>query len=59
MVDAALNLTAMRHEDIYTPWEAGFGDGPGGCPVVQPAKCEGSQCGDRRGVAMVETLEAA
>ena len=43
--DAAFNLSAMRHEDIYGPWERGFG--PGGCPVVQPAKCEGAQCGDR------------
>ena len=41
--DAAFNLTAMPQKQIVEKWSAGFGDG--GCPVVQPAKCEGEQCG--------------
>ena len=46
--DAAFNLTAMPQKQIVEKWSAGFGDG--GCPVVQPAKCEGEQCGDGGGV---------
>ena len=42
--DAYYNFTAMTKEAILEPWEGGFKEG--GCPVVQPAKCEGSQCGD-------------
>ena len=50
--DAAFNLTAMPHHQIITPWEAGFG--PGGCPVIEPAHCEGTQCGDRKKPAQLQ-----
>ena len=44
--DAALNLTAMPHALIVSSWQAGFDDeAAGGCPEVQPAPCEGPQCG--------------
>ena len=42
--DAVYNLSAMGREEIVAPWEGGFA--PGGCPTVQPAACEGPQCGD-------------
>ena len=50
--DAAFNLTAMPHHQIITPWEAGFG--PGGCAVIEPAHCEGTQCGDRKKPAQLQ-----
>ena len=42
--DAVYNLSAMGRAELVAPWEGGFA--PGGCPAVQPAACEGPQCGD-------------
>ena len=45
--DPAYNLTAMTPEAITAPWVRAFEeDDPalGGCPIVQPLPCEGSQC---------------
>ncbi len=47
--DAYYNLSAMPKRQLQASWEAGFAPpAQGGCPEVQPAKCEGSQCGDNR-----------
>jgi len=41
--DAAYNITAMKDEDVYGPWVAGFAQDEE-CPLVTPAHCKGPQC---------------
>mmetsp|Transcript_151207 Transcript_151207/g.262009 ORF Transcript_151207/g.262009 Transcript_151207/m.262009 type:complete len:450 (-) Transcript_151207:98-1447(-) len=43
-----LNLSKMENKQIIDPWEHGFNEidpSKGGCPILQPAPCQGSQCG--------------
>lgn len=43
-----LNISKMQDSQIVDPWKHGFDEtdpSKGGCPVVQPAHCEGTQCG--------------
>ena len=51
-VRMALGVVALS----TLPLIAAAGFGPGGCPVIEPAHCEGAQCGDRkkRGALLVD-----